>query len=135
MLLKISQNSQENTCARASFLTKLQASVNFEKFLRTLSLIEHLLWLLLYFEELSKLTAISCFKDVWLFLRLTNWILFQPLKSGPNPPKEFVSMKALESDEKCFLFHLKALFVLKVFRFLSWLFDHVEKTGWFERLG
>ena len=26
MLLKISQNSQENTCARVSFLIKLQAS-------------------------------------------------------------------------------------------------------------
>ena len=50
MFLKISQNSQENTCARASFLIKLQATpatllkaklwhrcfpVNFAKFLRT----------------------------------------------------------------------------------------------------
>ena len=52
MLLKISQNSQENTCARISFLIKLQAwqrcfPVNFVKVLRTLSLIEHLWWLLL----------------------------------------------------------------------------------------
>ena len=32
VFLKISQNSQENTCARVSFLTKLQASVcNFIK--------------------------------------------------------------------------------------------------------
>ena len=48
MLLEVSQNSQENTCARVSFLIKLQAStllkktllhrcfpVNFAKFLRT----------------------------------------------------------------------------------------------------
>ena len=48
MLLEISQNSQENNCARVSFLTKLQAAtlfkkrywhrcfpVNFAKFLRT----------------------------------------------------------------------------------------------------
>ena len=38
MLLEISQNSQENPCARASFLIKLQAwgiPVNFVKFLRT----------------------------------------------------------------------------------------------------
>ena len=49
VLLEISQNSQENTCARVSFLIKLQASgkkgpwhrcfpVNFAKFLRTPSL-------------------------------------------------------------------------------------------------
>ena len=37
MLLEISQNSQENTCAKVSFLIKLQAS----------GLIEHLWWLIL----------------------------------------------------------------------------------------
>ena len=58
VFLKISQNSQENTCARVSFLIKLQASqpatllkkrlwhrcfpVNFAKFLRTTFFIEHL---------------------------------------------------------------------------------------------
>ena len=40
--LEISQNSQENTCARVSFLIKLQAS-----FLRTPFLIEHHWWPLL----------------------------------------------------------------------------------------
>ena len=30
---------------------------------------------------------------------------------------------------------LKALFVLKIFTFLSWLFSHVEKMAWLERLG
>ena len=66
VFLKSSQNSQENTCVRIvriSFLIKLQAGVanfnekrlqhrcfpvNIVKFLRTLFLIEHLLWLLLY---------------------------------------------------------------------------------------
>ena len=46
VFLEISQNSQKNTCARVSFLIKLQASglwyrcfsVNFAKFLRTLFL-------------------------------------------------------------------------------------------------
>ena len=61
MFLENSQNSQENTCARDSFLTKLQASeckfikkglwdrrflVNFAKFLTTPFLTEHLRWLL-----------------------------------------------------------------------------------------
>ena len=38
----------------------------------------------------------------------------------------------LESDEKCFLFILNALFVLKIFKSLSWLFGHVEKMTWLE---
>ena len=64
VFLKISQNSLENTCARVSFLIKLQASpatllkkrlchryfpVNFAKFSRTPLLIEHIRWLLLVF--------------------------------------------------------------------------------------
>ena len=53
MFLKISQNSQENTCARVSLLIKFQAwdlhrcfPVNFLKFSRTPFFIEHLRWLL-----------------------------------------------------------------------------------------
>ena len=55
--IKISQNSQKNTCARVSFLIKLQASIllkkrlwhrccplNSEKILRTPFFIEHLRW-------------------------------------------------------------------------------------------
>ena len=53
VFLKISQNSQENTCTRASFLIKLKTLwhrcflVNFAIFLRPLFFIEHLPWLLL----------------------------------------------------------------------------------------
>ena len=60
VFLKISQNSLENTCARVSFLVKLQASglfkkwlwhrhfsVNFAKFLETPFLTEYPRWLLL----------------------------------------------------------------------------------------
>ena len=51
VFLEISQNSQENTCARISFLTKRLwhrcFSVNFVEFLRTPFLTEHLRWLLL----------------------------------------------------------------------------------------
>ena len=36
-------------------------------------------------------------------------------------------LKDFKNDEKCFLFHIKALFVVKICKFLSWLFDHVEK--------
>ena len=62
VFLETLQNSQENTCARASFLIKLKARpatllkkrlwgrcfpVNFVKFLRTPFCTEHLWWLLL----------------------------------------------------------------------------------------
>ena len=59
VFLEISQNSQENICARVPFLIKLQATllkkrpwhrcfpVNFVKFLKSPFLTEHLRWLLL----------------------------------------------------------------------------------------
>ena len=37
--------------------------------------------------------------------------------------------------KNAFYFILKALFVLKIFKFLSWLFGHAEKTAWLEREG
>ena len=39
----------------------------------------------------------------------------------------------LKIMKNAFYFILKALFVLKIFKFLCWLFDNVEKTAWFER--
>ena len=35
--------------------------------------------------------------------------------------------------KKAFYFILKALLVLKIFKYLSWLFGHLEKTAWLER--
>ena len=73
VFLEISQNSQENTCAKISFLIKLQAlglrpttllkkifwhrcfPVNFAKFLRTPSFIEQLWWLLLNCSDYVRL--------------------------------------------------------------------------------
>ena len=78
MFLEISQNSQESTCARVSFLIKLQAEacnfikketlarcfpVNFAKFLRTPFPTEHLRWLLLYSTiNIIKLTVMLTLK-------------------------------------------------------------------------
>ena len=62
MFLEILQNSQENICARISFLIRLQAEakrlwhrcfpVNLAKFLRTPFLTEYLGWLLLIIERI-----------------------------------------------------------------------------------
>ena len=35
--------------------------------------------------------------------------------------------------KNAFYFAVKVIFVLKIFKFLSWLFGHVEKTGELER--
>ena len=52
-------------------------------------------------------------------------------KSDPHLPKKFhllASMKAFKNDENDFYFIIKALFVLKIFKFSSCLFGHVEKN-------
>ena len=58
------------------------------------------------------------------------------LKSGSQIPKKRVIYfieSPLKMLKNAFYFTLKALFVLKIFKFLSWLFGHVEKTAWLER--
>ena len=45
----------------------------------------------------------------------------------------FITESPLKMMKKAFYFTLKALFVLKIFKFLSWLFGHVEKTARLER--
>ena len=54
------------------------------------------------------------------------------LKSGSQIPKKRVIYfieTPLKMLKNAFYFTLKALFVLKIFKFLSWLFGHVEKTA------
>ena len=51
------------------------------------------------------------------------------LKSDPDLPNKNVLFASLKNDKKCFFFILKALFVLKMFKFLSLYFGHVEKTA------
>ena len=56
------------------------------------------------------------------------------LKSDSHLPKKnlfyLLQWQPFKKNKKCFLFHLKALFVLEIFKFLSWLLGHVEKTAW-----
>ena len=39
----------------------------------------------------------------------------------------------LKIVKNAFYFILKAIFVLKIFKFLLWLFSHAEKAVWLER--
>ena len=87
VFLEISQNSQENTCARASFLIKLQAlpetllkkrlwrrcfPVNFAKFLRTPCFTEHLWWLLLKIQLWIRCFS-SSFDCILSFISLDHY--------------------------------------------------------------
>ena len=59
------------------------------------------------------------------------------IKVGLSPSKKncFICFNDSPSEmmKNAFRFSLKALFFLKIFKFLSWLFGHGEKTAWFER--
>ena len=63
----------------------------------------------------------------------------QEFKVGLSPSKTKYVICLIESPLKImkngFYFILKALSVLKIFKFLSQLFGHVGKTAWLERLG
>ena len=55
-------------------------------------------------------------------------------KVGLSPSKKNYFICFNDSPSKmmknAFYLMLKALFVLKIFKFLSWIFGHVEKTAW-----
>ena len=65
--------------------------------------------------------------------------LIEKLNVELSPSKKICVLCLIESPLKMiknvFYFILKALFVLKIFKFLSWLFGHVGKTAWLERQG
>ena len=58
-------------------------------------------------------------------------------KVGLSPSQKNIFICFIESPLKmiknAFYFILKALFVPKIFKFLSGLFDHAGKTAWLER--
>ena len=78
---------------------------------------------------------------------LTSWVrifwkkLLQQsfsLKSDSHLQKHLhylLHCKPFINDENAFQFILKATFVLKIFKFLSWLFSHIEKRSWLELQG
>ena len=59
------------------------------------------------------------------------------LKSNSPLPQKIVLIASLKnppkSDKNTFYFILKALFVLEIFKFLSWLFGHLGIATWLER--
>ena len=68
------------------------------------------------------------------YLVLSN---FWNLKVGLSPSKKNFLFALMIAPSKmiknAFYFVLKALFVLKIFKFFFWLFERVEKTAWLEK--
>ena len=101
VFFELLQNSQENSCARMSFLIKLQALVkkrfwhrcfpaNFAKFLRTAFLTEHLQWLLSASSNnlsLKRYWLCCWFSAPNVYLR-SNKI---PYSDGIPPPRKSLS--------------------------------------------
>ena len=62
------------------------------------------------------------------------FLMLYSIKVGLSPSKKICFNDSPSKMMKnAFYFILKALFVLKIFRFLSWPFGHVGKTTWLER--
>ena len=82
-----------------------------------------------------------CFWSMLNYLDIFNYLILYPLelKSDSHLPKKICFIcfneSLLKMVKNAFYFVLKALFVLKIFKFLSWLFGHVEKTAWLEIQG
>ena len=92
----------------------------------------------------------------WFFSRLFHWLFSSLLrevetffsklilksmphflKVGLSPSKKICVIYLIESPLKlmksAFYFIFQALLALKIFKFFSWLFGHVEKTAWLGR--
>ena len=79
-----------------------------------------------------------CFSVFWFFVFLYLWLwdlCFEfnvILKSDSHLPKKLCYLlhwKPFKKMKNAFYFILKALFILKIFKFLSWLSVHVQKTA------
>ena len=59
------------------------------------------------------------------------------LKVGLSPFKKvcviFFTESTLKMMKKAFYFILKAFFILRILKFLSWLFGRVKKMSWLDR--
>ena len=132
----------------------LQHNSEIQKFEKSYAL-HPLLWQIIITSPVSK-TQLIFNKDISFFcsflihvkaaacnvsLQTTYPIQFitsnNSLKSDCHLPKKYFFVCVTESPLKmiknAFYFILKTLFTLKIFKFLSWRFGHIEKTVWLER--
>ena len=91
-------------------------------------------------QDSHKFLFLSHMKQSKLFTLKKKQILtwsITSLKSDSNLPKKnfFICFNDRPSKimKNAFYFILKEIFVLEIFKFLFWLFGHVEKLTWLER--
>ena len=98
----------------------------------------------IWFRTLSRMSEFLWHSSKWTrrFIRFRQYTpglevacsLKNDLKVGLSPSKKNCFICFYESPLKmmknAFYFTLKALFVLKIQKFLSWVFCHAEKTIW-----
>ena len=86
-----------------------------------------------YFEEHLRTRSYHSMITPCCEQLLLSFLEFTKLKVGLSPSKKIsfylLQWKPFKNDENSFYFILKALFVLKIFKFLSWHFGHVEETA------
>ena len=78
----------------------------------------------------------SCWKQ--MFSKRAHALSFPNIiKVGLSSSKKdcfiYFNESVVKMIKNAFCVTLKALLVLKIFKFLSWLFGHAEKTAWLER--
>ena len=131
LFLKISQNSQENTCAKASFLMKSQARACSKTSFLIKSQICNFIKkeapaqvFSCEFCEISK--NIFSYRTVQVAAPEECWWIH--VKGALSGLRQFLAIESpLKIMKSASCFTSKALFILKVLKFLSWLFDHVAK--------
>ena len=78
------------------------------------------------------------FPSSWMTMSLKK-LFTEYLKWDSHLPKKicfiYFNESPLKMIKNAFYFILRALFVLKIFKFLSWLSGHVEKTGLVRNMG
>ena len=76
-------------------------------------------------------------RNIRYWIELANELFALNVGLPPSQKNCFIffNKNPLKMMKNAFYFILKALFVLKIFKFLSWLFRHVGKTAWLEIQG
>ena len=73
---------------------------------------------------MGKNDGFGCLRKTYSMSKWVKCVIFICFNESP-----------LKMVKNAFCFLVKALFVLKIFKFWPWLFGHVEKTAWLERYG
>ena len=89
-------------------------------------------------DRFESTISYSAWKSLKQSFSSKKFWLMSFLKSDPHLPKKKIPFICFNDSpskimKNAFYFILKVLFVLKIFKFSSWLFGHVEKPAWLKK--